>query len=193
MRYFSTLLFTMAFSSLPTHAGGIGDRNGGIYGVLGLDRNLMTFKGDSSHTDFTGYGMDAEAGVDLVSASDIGLNLAAIFRQSQGKNPSARTDLIETSEATGYGGKVGFIFSALTLGAGYQNLEVKTNNVATSSGYSETSLSGSEVFAFLNMTFNVGRKYRSTVELSYGQGTAGSLDLSTTSFSLKIGIIEPLK
>lgn len=193
MRLLSTLLILIVCLNPSAHAGGIGDRKGGIYGVLGLDRNLMTFKGDSSHTDFSGYGIDAEAGVDFISASDFGLNIAATFRESQGKNPSDRTDLIETSEATCYGGKAGIVFSALTFGAGFEKVDVKTKNVATSSGYSETSLSGNQVFAFVNMTFNIGLKYRSMVELAYGQGSAGGLDLNTTSISLKLGIIEPLK
>lgn len=186
-----TLLILM--TSTSAFAAGIGDRTGGIYGLLGLSRGFTTIKGESAKSDYSGWGLNGEAGADFVSASDFGLNVAGLFYQGDDKNRSSDTTTMETADSTKYGAKVGVIVSALTVGVGFLKTDFKARSVNTTNGSTETQLTGDEKFAYINLSFNIAAKYRSAVEIVYGQGSAGGLDTRTTTISLKIGIFEPLK
>jgi hypothetical protein len=182
------LLF-LVFLSPEARSTGLSARKPGLYGVLGLEHRLTSFKGDNNHSEFSGWGYNAEAGVDFVSNSNYGLNLAVIFRQGDEKNEAANETNVEIAESSGYGAKTGIIVSFLTFGVGVLKTEFDSRRIGTT-GTSTENVSGQDTFLYANVAFDIASKYRSMVELSYAQGQSNGVNTATTTISLKIGILE---
>ena len=167
------------------------DRPTVVYGQVGLSKNMQSLKGDANTSSYNGWGAGLEAGFDWSWNERYGLNGALEATQIDLINKGNSTAQAETGDFSTLGGKLGLYIGAFTIGGGYRKLNLKTTAITNNSSQ-ETSVSGSETFAYVNLTFNIAKKYRSTVELSAGSGSADTLKTQSAALTLRIGIIEPL-
>lgn len=162
-----------------------------MYGQLGLSKNYLTLKGDTSKSSYEGWGPEAEAGVDWLWDGEFGMNLAAQYSKADLNNRGNNSSQMESGDSSSYGVKVGLYFGGLTFGGGYRKMKVTTSALSSVNGSSNHSVEGDEKFAFVNLTFNIAKKFRSTVEVSAGSGEASSLKSQSAVITLRIGLVEP--
>lgn len=169
------------------------DRPTAVYGQAGVSKNYASFSGQGGDSSYEGGGVDAEAGLDWLTGTNSGFNLAGIYAKANLSNSANNTSQSETGESTSFGGKLGFYVGPLTIGGGFRQLEFKATAVTSNNNNSSTSVKGDETFAFVGMSFNIGGKFRSTIEVNYGQGQAGGAETKATAIVLRIGILHDLK
>ena len=164
-----------------------------MYGLIGLSKDYLTAKSEAGdESSFSGYGLGAEAGVNLAWSQGSGVLFAGTFDQIDYANNGNSTTLSESGKGTSYGGKLGLFFGPLVVGGGYRMLKLSTNTVSSGSASgTKTDIEGNETYAFVNMTLNMGSKYKRTVvEVSAGQGSLDDLKSTTLQISLKLGMFE---
>ncbi|MGE4131640.1 MAG: hypothetical protein AB7F86_08370 [Bdellovibrionales bacterium] len=177
------------------HAENASNRASSIYGQLGLGKSYSTLSNTSAESSYSAWSGLIEAGSDLsfTSSGESGFTIGAFGRTGDLSNRGNGESFIESGTITGYGGKAGFYLAAFTLGGGVEKLKVKAKRLTTTSGYGETTLDGNTSFGFANLTFNIKRKYRSTIEVRYSTGKVGDLDYQELGVNLRIGIVEYFK
>lgn len=182
------LALLLILAPLTAHAG----RESDMFLLLGMNKDYLTAKSESgTESSFNGYGLNAEAGVNLSWSQGSGVMLSGIFDQIDYANNGNDTALAESGKGTGYGGKLGLYFGPLVVGGGYRMLKLSTQTVTSGSAAgTSTDLEGNESFLFCNMTFNMGKSKRALVEVAAGQGSLDTLKSSTVQISIKIGIFE---
>lgn len=169
-----------------------GQRESDMFGVIGFSRDYLTAKSESgSESSFSGWGLNAEAGVELAWSNGSGVLFSGTYDQIDYANNGNDSTLAESGKGTGYGAKLGLYFGPITVGGGYRMLKLSTRTVITGAPSESTDIEGNESFAFINMMFNLGdKRKRAVVEVNAGQGSLDDLKSTSVQILLKIGISE---
>lgn len=186
MRVLSLLLILFSFEA----SAGDG-RPSSFYGQLGLGGSDLKVESESgSKSSYRGWGYELEVGLELSSSKDFGLNVAGLAQFLDMNNKSSGQTFSETAELQTMGAKGGLFFGPLTVGAGFRKGKLKAQEISLGTGYAKTEAQGDEKFGFVNMTFNIERKYRATAEIQYATGKMGDLDTTQINLFLKFGIVD---
>lgn len=166
------------------------DRTSSYYGQLGLGGSTFSFDNDGAKSNYRGWGYDLEGGIDLSGSKDFGLNVAGLAQFSDLTNKNSGERFAENGEYTSLGAKAGIFFGPITVGVGMRKTKLAIHELSVNNGYVKTELTGEEKFGFLNMTFNINKKYRSTAEVTYSTGTMGDLKAIQMNLFFRVGIVD---
>ncbi len=159
---------------------------GAIYVGGGMHRSALAVKLGTTESNFAGWGVVGQAGLEFEFSKDFGLFLEGEYGRLEALNSLQSTTYMEKATNNFLATKAGIKIGVVGFGAGMRQNQIDIDNVSsTSTGY-RTSYKGLSKLVFANVSFEAKNNFRTIVEAQYSTGTLEALTVSESQISLRL-------
>lgn len=169
-----SLLFILLLSFVPAEAKTDRARSHAIYGGLGIGREMSSLELESNSADFLGWNLQLFGGIEKAFGNAWGVYAEASLAQSEFNNTKKSTLEFERGESTSTGARAGVWFGNFGVGYGVSNDVIDVKQVSSTTGYSESKISGPVSEIVINYVLVNDDTFRFSAEIQNRTGTLDS-------------------
>jgi hypothetical protein len=155
-------------------------------GGMLMGSTSLSIQSDANPTTsgYSAQGYVFEGGVSLPLSQRFGTQLSGEYGQTSALNSINSSTSLEIGTLNYYSGKLGFFYGPFTLGGGYRQSSLTVKSIATqNSGYLESNYAGGIPLVYANISFDLRKRYRGTVEAQYVLGNLSGTGTTTSALS----------